>query len=627
MIVDAALASALASAAVPIVTCMAAGLAVGRGDSRWPGADMLAGFGLLGGALTVLAVATPFPLSGLMIALAGLSVIAPAIQRKIPGGSATWIALALVSPVLIRAAGNQASLWDEFWHWLPSAAYAFGHDSLVKVDLAPSFSHFPGYPQAMPLMIAAASLVAGRFLEAAGPVVNVALLVGASALLADAIAAALARRKRLTAAGTPLFLVASAVAVTIVLNPGLNGNVVLSSYADCATMVAVGALGLIGVEMLMGLAGGGTGNTEDILASNLAWRFGFIAALLVNLKQANPVLLALVIAGLAGAALRDPAIERRRALALLPRMLGPAIVVFVIWRWYVMTNVPHGEAFFRSFDAWNFRLLPAVLAAAWGQITSAPLFHAMMWIVTAAGIAAFFTLPRKLSEARGLAMVCATVWLGYNVFLLAVYLGSWTSHEAETAADYWRYAPHVALLALYAPVMALATGRWPAWMNLRSGAPALAAALLALCALPLRSDLNNPGGGGRAWPLFIRNAVAEMRHAMPPGSKAVIIQCWNESPFGTIASYDLWQLGVPGREIHPILLPEGTDPMVVASLAARGEANYLIIQDNERVMDRVTDKLGVSRIDHELALFAWRRGAWEKVKSQPIPPALTDPAR
>jgi len=202
-----------------------------------------------------------------------------------------------------------------------------------------------------------------------------------------------------------------------------------------------------------------------------------------------------------------------------------------------------------------------------------------------------------------------------------------TSHEAETAAEYWRYAPHVVLLALYAPVMALATGRWPAWMSLRRAAPALAAVLLALCALPVRSDLNNPGGGERAWPLFIRNAIAEMRHAMPPGSKAVIIQCWNESPFGVIVSYDLWQLGAPEREIHGILLPEGTDPTVIARLATRGEANYLIIQDNERVMDEVIDKLGLSRIDHELALFAWRNGAWEKVKSRPIPPALTDPTR
>jgi hypothetical protein len=185
----------------------------------------------------------------------------------------------------------------------------------------------------------------------------------------------------------------------------------------------------------------------------------------------------------------------------------------------------------------------------------------------------------------------------------------------------------VALLALHALVMALATGRWPAWIILRGAAPAVAAVLVALCALPARSDLNNPGAGERAWPLFIRNAITEMRQAMPPGSKAVIIQCWNESPFGMIASYDLWQLGVPGREIHPILLTEGTDPAVVADLAKRGEANYLIIQDNERVMDGVTDKLGLPRIDHEIALFAWRNGAWEKVKSQPVPPALTDPDR
>jgi hypothetical protein len=129
--------------------------------------------------------------------------------RQIPGGSGTWVALALVSPILVRAAGNQAALWDEFWFWLPSAAYDFSHDSLVKLGLTPSFSPFPAYPQAMPLMITAASLVAGHFLEAAGPVVNVALLAAVGSLLADAIAAALARRGRLGTPGKPVFLVAS----------------------------------------------------------------------------------------------------------------------------------------------------------------------------------------------------------------------------------------------------------------------------------------------------------------------------------------------------------------------------------------------------------------------------------
>jgi hypothetical protein len=620
MIVDATLASALGSALVPIVICTAAGSAVGRGNDRWPGADMLVGFGLVGGALTILAVATPIPLSGLMTALAALSIVALAIRWQIPGGSGTWIALALVSPILVHAAGNQAALWDEFWQWLPSAAYAFSHDSLVKLGPAPSLLHFPAYPQAMPLTIAAGSLVAGRFLEAAGPVVNIALLAGVSALLADAIAAALARRARLAATGKPVFLVAAAVAVTILLNLGLSGDVVLSSYADCGTMVAVGALGLIGVEMLTRLAGRGPGNTE-----NLAWRFGFVGALLVNLKQANPVLLALVTAGLTIVALRDPAIAKRRALAQLPRMLGPAIMVFVMWRWYVMRNVPHGDVAFRPFNTWNFDVLPDLFASTWGHITAAPLFQALMWMVTAAGFAAFFTLPRKASEARWLAVVCATVWLGYNAFLLVVYLGAMSSDEAKRAADYWRYSPHVALLALYVPVMALATGRWPAWMSLRGVAPALAAVLLALCALPVRGDLNNPGD--RAWVRFIRSATTDMRYAIPAGSKVVIILCWNGSPFGVIVRYDLWQLGVPEREIHGTVLwkttHQGRDPAVVASLATRGEANYLVIQDAECEWDdEDTDKVGLSRINHELALFAWRNGAWEKVKSWPIPPAL-----
>src|SRR5258708_37610075 len=134
-------------------------------------------------------------------------------------------------------------------------------------------------------------------------------------------------------------------------------------------MVAVGALGLIGVELLTGLAGRGAGHTET-----LAWRFGFVAALLVNLKQANPVLLALVTGGLAVVALRDPAIEKRRALAQLPRMLGPAIIVFVIWRWDLMTNVPHGDVPLPSFAPWDIRPLPTPFPATCRPLPPPPSF-------------------------------------------------------------------------------------------------------------------------------------------------------------------------------------------------------------------------------------------------------------
>jgi len=576
---------------------------------------MLVGFGLLAGALTILAVTTRLPLSWLMAGLGILAVMALSIRRQFPGGSSTWIALALVSPIFVSAAGHDPAMWDDFWNWLPSAAYEYWHNSLPWPDLTQSLSIFPGYPQGMPLMISAASFVGGRFLEAAGPIINALLLAGSSALFAEALAAALVRHGRLRAAEMPPVLIAGAVAITTLLNPGLDGGVVLSSYADCGTMVAVGALGLLGVEILARLSA-----TDAVDVEGLAWRFGFVGAMLVNLKQANPVLLALVAAGLIVVALRDPAIRTRRALMQLPRMLGPAIVLIALWRWYVVQSLPNSEQAFRTFDTWNFGVLRQTLAAMAHHIAEAPLFHSMMWVVTAVGIASFFQLTRKANEARWLAVVCATVWIGYNVFLVITYLGVMTGSDAHIAADYWRYTPHVALLGLYPPVMALAIARWPAWINLRSAVPTLAVVSLAFCAMPLRSDLNNPPG--RAWQRFLRDAAVEMRNVIPAGSKLLIVPYWSSSPFGVAVRYSLWRLDMPERHIAATIGWVDGDLEKVASWAARGELHYLLIQDGEGTMDEETDTLGLPRLNHELVLYIWRDGAWQRLKSWPIPPAL-----
>jgi hypothetical protein len=538
---------------------------------------MLAGFGLLAGALTILAVTTRIPLSWLMAGLAVSSVIALLIRQQFPGGRSTWIALALVSPILVSAAGHDPAMWDDFWNWLPSAAYEYRHDSLPWPDLAPSFSIFPGYPQAMPLMISAASFACGRFLEAAGPVVNVLLLAGSSALLAEALTATLVRHGRLGAGEMPLALIAGAVAITILLNPGLQGGVVLSSYADCATMIAVGALGLLGVEILARLS---TADAVDV--EGPAWRFGFVGAMLIALKQANPVLLALITAGLILVALRVPAIRTRRALLQLPRMLGPAIALLALWRWYVTRNLPNSEQTFRSFDGWYFSALPKMLGAMGHQIADAPLFHSLMWLVTAAGIVFFFRLPRKAGEAQWLAVVCATVWLGYNVFLVIIYLGVMSFSDAQIAADYWRYTPHVALLGLYPPVMALALARRPAWMDLRNSGAALAVILLALCAMPLRSDLNDPPG--RAWQRFVRDAAVDMRNLIPKGAKLLIVPYWSSNPFGVAVRYHLLRPVEPEQPILSDILWDDSELEKINNWGARGEYQYLLLQDAEGPM-------------------------------------------
>jgi hypothetical protein len=612
---DATLAAGLAAALLAVVICVAAGALVGRGPSRWAEADMLVGFGLFGAFVTFFAIVLRIPLSWLFAAFAALSLVGLVVRRQFPGGAATWLALLLLSPIMIRAAGSTAALWDEVWHWLPNASYAYNHNSLAWPDLPPPFSKFPGYPQLIPLLIAEASLIAGRFLESAGPVINVMLLAASSALLAEAMTAALRRRGHLDEAGAPIMLTAAAVVITVLLNPGLDGGIVLSSYADSATMVAVGALGLIGIEILVRLSREGAAHCAE-----MSWRFGLIGAMLVGLKQANPVLLALVLLGFALIVLHDPSIPKRRALAQLPRMLAPAIFVFVLWHWYVARNLSEAAMAFRPLATWNFDVMDQTFGAFGRIIVERPLFYAMMWLVTATGVAAFFYLPRKTSEARWLAVLCAIVWLGYNAFLITVAVGAMSKVEAINGADYWRYTPHVALLGLYAPVIALAAGRWPKWIPLRGVAPAAVLIVLALFTLPLRDSLNDPPD--RAWPRFLRAAVSDMAKTLPAGSKVVIVPCWNESPFAVIVRYQLWQFGAPGRTVPATILWDPSDLPKVAGWAAQGDVNYLIIQDGECSTDALTSTLRMPPLKNELALVEWRHDAWEKVRSWPIPAPL-----
>src|SRR5260370_7126846 len=89
---------ALLCTLIPIVACIAAGSAVGRGRSRGPGADMLVGFGLLTGAPIVLAVMTRVPLSWLMARLGILSRVSLLIPRQFPCRRSTRLALLPLPP-------------------------------------------------------------------------------------------------------------------------------------------------------------------------------------------------------------------------------------------------------------------------------------------------------------------------------------------------------------------------------------------------------------------------------------------------------------------------------------------------------------------------------------------------
>jgi hypothetical protein len=601
----------LLAASVPLLVCMAAGAAARRGDNL-AGSDLLAGFGLLAGVIAALAVLTRLPLSWLMLGVSALTALAWFIRPRLPGGVATWIALLLLSPVLVYAAASMATQWDEFWQWLPNAVYAYTYDSFVWPDRPPAFARFPGYPQGLPLVTVAASFLAGRFLENASAVFNVALLAAFCALLADSMAAVLFRRGRLAQPRAPFVLVAIAVVVAVLLNPGLAGNVLLSSYADSATAITTGALGLIGVALLQRLSA-----QDRAGANDLAWRFGLIGAALVNLKQPNVVLLALIIAGCSLVVLRERTIPLRAALMQLPRMLGPAVVLYLIWRWYLGKYLPGGEVALRPLSAWTWDALPQMALSAGNYMAQAPLFHGMMWAVAAFGVAALVR-PRKFGEAGRLAVVAAVVWLGYHGFLVVSYLGALSPDEARAAADYWRYTPHIAMLAIATIGLGLASAPLPSRLRLSGVVPAAVAAVLALSALPLRSDLGT--SRVKLWPHFVRGITAELNQILPTGAKLVLPMAWQLDPYPFIVQYDLLRL--PERRVETRAFWFGEDLNQIADLAARGEADYLLIHDVHGNIGEIAPKVGVPAPRHEMVLYARKNGTWEKVRAWPVPETI-----
>jgi hypothetical protein len=150
----------------------------------------------------------------------------------------------------------------------------------------------------------------------------------------------------------------------------------------------------------------------------------------------------------------------------------------------------------------------------------------------------------------------------------------------------------------------------------------LAVVLLALCVLFLRSDFRNPPE--TAWQRFMRDALAKMRPMIVPGSKVVIVSFTfpDSSPFGVAARYEFWQFDAAEQPIATTIRWDDRDLAAVTSAAMHGEADYLIIQDADGDMRKAADALGLPPLHHELVLFGWRAGSWQRVKSWPIPPAL-----
>jgi len=594
---------ALAATTTVMVICAALGALIGRGGRA---DDVVVGMGLGGGVLSIAGVAGA-PIVPTALGLAGIAWICALVASRrgaAPGGGFLWPTLVVMLPFLLVAASTPAMMWDDFWHWLPNAAYVFREDHIPGPGSPQSLSQWPAYPYTLPFISALASRLAGGFLESAGPIANTILLGVLGAAIVEAAAGGkLTGGLRWAGAG-------AAAALGTYLNPAYNHEVVLATYADTGTAAAIAICGLSGVRLL-------TLMERERSTRGEALRFALAAVTLVNLKQANPVPLVLLALGLAIVAARIGRPVLRRLALAAPLMYGPAAAVFLIWRIEVARMPGGGEMRFRPLDTWNFDTLGRMTEQIGGYMADMPIFYALMWGTFLAG--AIFLVRGVDNPSRRAAAVLAPLWLGYNLFLILVYLGAMTHAEAEMAADYWRYTPHLGYFALAAAALPIADR-----LRLRARiatAPARAwilapiAGIFALVVASWFSPL------AREWPTHYRAVGREAAALLPEGARVAIYVGHNLDAMGVAARYDLMGLGEPrDRNTRAEIIWHGAALGPFAERFRAGELTHLLITDRNKPMDDAERDMGVPRLNRETALFARTGNDWRKIKSWPLPP-------
>lgn len=563
------------------------------------------------------AVSTVFTLTGtwirapflwLTIIFAALAVIgiALALRRRqqlfVPGA---WRILIIAFPLMFIAGAMDPSQWDEFSHWLPAPKY------LVAVDGFPNAEkpfHGPqmlsAYPYGWPILSYLGARVAGQFLDNLGGILNLFLLLTfASFAVRTGYRVATERELERINWGT-----AAAISlVATVLNPTFVQKIVLTAYSDVATSVGTGFGVLIAFHLLEGFAGRGRSGPRSA-----AWQFALMAALLINLRQPNVLLLGFIFVGMALIALRDHEIESRKFLAVSVLALIPAVTVYVAWRFYVgqeLSALSYAEATFRPLAEWNFALIPGILSQMLVVAGKKIGFFAPM------AIACYFAVRGIIRYRTGfdrLAILAAIGFLGHNSFLMLTYIGHFSPSDALRVVSFWRYNTQLGSLAIMIIVVGLLYlihRRWPAagypnWLK----STAIGLAIILPLALPhkLRFDLEAPK------PHYF--AVArDLKAAIPVGAKIRILDPLGTGESGVISRYVLNLESVPWLAAF-----HDTKPLAVEKYIAGVEQNEFLLVHS--TTPAVSEVLGFPVSEKESYLL--RRGdtGWIVVRRWLKPP-------
>jgi len=470
-----------------------------------PEAALIAGWGGAVFLLTLWGVTTmtTMRLPAMVIVSAGIIAHGVPTLRLRRG---EWQALARIAvlalPLLAVMASARPSQPDTWLNLLPNAAYLYDHGFFPSDASPPAHSFIAGAPYNVQLGALIVGLVTPGFPPSAMIGFNLMLLLAAGLLLARLAAGH-------DGASPSWGLTALGLLLATALNPGFVPRYQLSSYSETGVTVTVAFAGWFAARALDRLDGGRDARLD-------LWLFALALTALINIKQESIIL---VVGLLFAAALTIAllAIDKPRAFAALALAAVPAILLYAVWRWYVLSHFALGELKNLPFEQWHILELPLIL---WNMLRAAfSRIFLFVCVIAIAALGVWRLYRREYDVATRVGLMLAGTAFAYNAGLIVTYVVHFEGEMGIGAHSYFRYNTHLGLLLMAAFVLLMRASSWlrlaPHW------APRAATAAIVLVLLDpfpflpmLRFDLEVPNL--RLWDLahYAAAGVAADEHLL-----------------------------------------------------------------------------------------------------------------
>ena len=425
-------------AAIILTITMFAGLGRMRGiASDMPGVSILIGWSVFVSVMTLAGVFTLASFSTVFWVLAAISLVTLIFtaRHRILGIRPLVPYFVLGAPLLLIVAAKFPSEVDSFTHWLPNGLYILEHDAFLGPNGPPTKSAYPGFPYNVTFLFLAASKFAGNFVENAVILCNVVWLI-----LFAAVIAWLLRRSKAVPSGHDWKLAAFSMFCATLPNPVFVRRIWLTSYPDTATSVTVLFAGLAGWLWIEAIV------KHDRSELAKAATFAVLLALLVNIKQANLVLVITLVVSTGMVALRDHDASFPLYTKRLLLVMGTPLLLYFCWRYYLFEVVPLEENKIQPFADWPLDRLSDLLSKIGVVVYRKPLYFALAFGFVAWGMRTLISRPK--SDFDRLTIIVGANFVGYNLFLLLIFIAHFGGHPQS----YWRFNTHLGYLIIAATI-------------------------------------------------------------------------------------------------------------------------------------------------------------------------------